>query len=135
MTPDQLEKLALFHTESQRQNIIDIRNWIFQLTIMSGGIIGFTLPVLGTSFLVKNSCFLIAGLFLLWLNIVLGFGYLHKILSRENNRLTEQAAELRKNHGVKSETKGDTKDYILDILYGIFILATLAIIISMIDFS
>lgn len=134
MTPDQLEKLVMFHMESQRQNIIEVRNWIFQITLISVGIIGFTLPVFGTSSLVKNSYFLIVGLFLLWTEIVLGFGYLHMVLSKENNRLAEQFEELTKNHGVKSLTKGDTKDYILDVLYGIFIIATLAVILSMIDF-
>ncbi|MDO8591055.1 MAG: hypothetical protein Q7R65_03715 [bacterium] len=133
MTQDQLEKLALFHTESQRQNIVAIRNWIFQLTIMSGGVIGFTLPILSTSSLIKNGCFLIGGLFLLWIEIVLGFGYLHRILSRENIRLAEQAEELKKSHGVKSEM-GDTKSSILDVLYGLFIIATLLIILSMVDF-
>src|SRR3989344_4312267 len=134
MILDQLEKLVLFHIESQRQNIIDIRNWIFQLTIMSGGISGFTLPVLGTSSLIKNAYFLIVGLFLLWLDIILGFGYLKRVLSRENNKLTKQWEELKKDHGIKTETKGDTKDYILDVLYGIFIFATLLIILSLVDF-
>ena len=134
MTPDQLEKLVLFHIESQMQNIIDIRNWIFQLTIMSGGVIGFTLPVLGASSLVKNACFLIVGLFLLWLDIILGFGYLRRVLSSENNKLTKQWEEIKKDNGVKTETKGGTKYDILDVLYGIFILATLAIILSLIDF-
>jgi hypothetical protein len=129
------QKLAIFHAESQRQNIIEIRSWIFQLIIMSGGIIGFTLPVFSSSALIKNGYFLIAGLFLLWIEIVFGFGYLLRILSRENNRLAEKADELKKNHGVKSEPKGDTKDYSLDILYGIFIIATLVIILSMVDFS
>lgn len=135
MTPDQLEKLVMFHIESQRQNIIEVRNWIFQITIISVGIIGFTLPIFGTSSLVKNSYFLIGGLFLLWTEIVLGFGYLRMVLSKENNRLAEQFEELRKNHEVKSLTKGNTKDYILDVLYGIFIIATLAVILSMINFS
>lgn len=133
MTQEQITQLALFHTQSQRQNIVDIRNWIFQLMIMSGGIIGFTLPILGTSSLIKNSYFLIGGLFCLWIEIIIGFGYLHKILSRENIRLTEQAKELKKNGEIKSEM-GDTKSYILDVLYGIFIIATLLIILSMIDF-
>src|SRR3989344_3201592 len=105
MTPEQLEKLVLFHTESQRQNIVDIRNFIFQLTIISGGIIGFTLPVFDSSSLIKNSHFLIAGLFLLWVEIVLGFGYLRWVLSRENNGLAEQAEELRKCHKVKFSNK------------------------------
>lgn len=135
MTQDQLTQLALFHTQSQRQNIVDIRNWIFQLMIMSGGIIGLTLPVFGTSPLVKNSWFLIGGLFLLWIEIVFGFGYLRRVLSRENNGLAGQFEELIKNHEIKSETKGNTKDFILDILYSIFIIATLLIIVSMIDFS
>lgn len=134
MTPDQLEKIVLFNIESQRQNIIEIRNWIFQIMIISGGIIGFTLPVFSTSSLVKNSCFLIGGLSLLWIEIVLGFGYLRGILSRENNRLAGQFEELTKNHETKSGTKGNTKDFILDVLYGVFIIATLLIIISMIDF-
>ena len=134
MTPEQLEKLVLFHTESQRQNIVDIRNFIFQLTIISGDIIGFTLPVFDSSSLIKNSHFLIAGLFLLWVEIVLGFGYLRWVLSRENNGLAEQAEELRKCHKVKFPIKSNAKDYILDVLYGIFMIATLLIIVSMIDF-
>lgn len=134
MTPDQLEKIVLYNIESQRQNIIEIRNWIFQIMIISGGIIGLTLPVFSTNSLVKNSCFLIGGLSLLWIEIVLGFGYLRRILSRENNRLAEQFEELMKNHETKFGTKGNTKDFVLDVLYGIFIIATLLIIISMIDF-
>lgn len=134
MTQDQLEKIVLLNIESQRQNIVEIRNWIFQIMIISGGIIGFTLPVFGNSSLVKNSWFIIGGLSLLWIEIVLGFGYLRRILSRENNRLAGQFEELIKNNETKSGTKGNTKDFILDVLYGIFIIATLLIIISMIDF-
>ena len=70
MTPEQLEKLAIFHTENQRKNIAEIRNWILQLSIISGAIIGFTLPVLGSSPLIKNSCLLVSGLFLLWIDII-----------------------------------------------------------------
>ncbi|PIQ68835.1 MAG: hypothetical protein COV91_02045 [Candidatus Taylorbacteria bacterium CG11_big_fil_rev_8_21_14_0_20_46_11] len=134
MTPEQLEKLGLFHVESQRQNIIDIRNWIFQLALISGGIIGFTLPIFNSSPLIKSHDLLIGGLFLLWIEIVFGFGYLLVILSRENNKLAKQGDELVKYHKIESEVRSDAKIHILDILYGVFILATLFIIISMIDF-
>ncbi|OGF93165.1 hypothetical protein A3G54_00185 [Candidatus Giovannonibacteria bacterium RIFCSPLOWO2_12_FULL_44_15] len=134
MTPEQLEKLAIFHTENQRKNIAEIRNWILQLSIISGAIIGFTLPVLGSSPLIKNSCLLVSGLFLLWIDIILGLGYLRAVLSRENNRLAEQIEDLIKNHNVLSSIKKDGRNYILDILYFIFVIATLLIIISMIDF-
>ena len=141
MTLDQSEKVILFHLESMRRNIAEIRNWIFQLTIISGGIIGFTLPVFDSSSLVRNRCFLIAGLFLLWIDIVLGFWYLKVRLEKENNKLDNQLEEMNKNNEIKPLAKNNTKDHhiliffdhhILDVLYGIFIVATLMIILSMI---
>ena len=141
MTLDQSEKVILFHLESMRRNIAEVRNWIFQLTIISGGIIGFTLPVFDSSSLVRNRCFLISGLFLLWIEIVLGFWYLKVRLEKENNKLDNQWEEMNKNNEIKPLAKNNTKDHhiliffdhhILDVLYGIFIVATLMIILSMI---
>lgn len=131
------EKIIMFTAESQRQNITQIRGWIYQLTIISGGIIGFTLPVFDSSSLVKNSSFLIFGLFLLWIEIVLGFGYLKMRLEKENNELDNR---IKKKKG--SYVKNNSKNYyilnfldkhILSCLYGIFIIAMLLIIISMIS--
>lgn len=141
MTLDQPEKTRLFHLESMRRNIAEIRSWIFQLTIISGGIIGFTLPIFDSSSLVKNSQLLIVGLFLFWFEIVLGFGYLKVRLEKENNELDNQWEEMNKNNEIKPLTKNNTKNHyiliffdhhILDVLYGIFIVATLMIILSMI---
>lgn len=145
MTFDQFEKMVLFHLESTRRNIAEIRSYIFQLVIMSGGIIGFTLPVLSTSSLIKNNSLLIFGLFLLWVGIVLGFGYLKIRLEKENNGLNKQMEEMIKSGETKLQKKDNTKNHyilllnffdkhILDVLYGIFIIATLLIIVSMIDF-
>jgi len=107
---------------------------------MSGGIIGFTLPVFDSSSFIKNSFFLIAGLFLLWGEIVLGFWYLKMRLEKENNGLDNQWEEMNKNNKIKPQTKNChvlifLDKHILDVLYGIFILATLAIIFSMTGLS
>lgn len=137
-TQEQIEKRALFLMESRRQNITQIRGFIYQLIIGSGAIIGFTLPILDSSSLIKNSCFLIIGLFLLWIEIVLGFWYLKIRLENENNKLYNQSEKM-KGNDVKDNSKNChilsfLDKHILSILYGIFIIAMLLIIISMINF-
>jgi len=133
MTPDQKEKLALFHMESRRENITQLRGWIWQLIIISSGTIGFTLPIFGRADLIKVPALLIIALFLLWINIIYGFYYLLKVLSKENEGLAQQTKELIEKGEIKGSRELGRNDYNFHILFSIFAIATLLIILSMVD--
>ncbi len=75
---------------AQMDNIKQMRTLIIQFVVVSSGIIGFTIPVLGRIDLVKSSAFLIAGLTELLIVVVYGFFYLTRLLQKENNGLAAQ---------------------------------------------
>ncbi len=132
MTPDQ--KIVFFTAESKRMNITQLRGWVHQLIIISSGIIGFTLPVLGRTNLIKNPILLIVALFLLWIVIIYGFCYLLKVLSKENSGL-EQRLKLMARSEKKGSREPGRNDYNFYILFSIFAIATFLIILSMVDWK
>ncbi|MFH0948052.1 MAG: hypothetical protein V1833_03540 [Elusimicrobiota bacterium] len=75
---------------AQIDNIKQIRDLIEHFTIISIGIIGFTIPVFGKTNLVKDSRFLIGGLLILLIVILYGLYSLTNILSKENKNIKEQ---------------------------------------------
>ena len=84
------DRLSDTYFSAQMDNIRQMRNLITQFIIISSGIIGFTIPVLGKTDLVKSQIFLIGGLGELLVIIIFGFFYLTQILQKENNELTKQ---------------------------------------------
>ena len=77
-------------TELRVDNIKQIRGLVRYFIIIASGIIGFTLPVLGQTDLVKSNIFLVGGLAELLIVILYGFYYLMDVLEDENRRLSVQ---------------------------------------------
>ncbi|MBI2010755.1 MAG: hypothetical protein HYS89_00750 [Candidatus Colwellbacteria bacterium] len=71
-------------------NIKQIRELIKQFIIISGAIIGFTIPVFGRTKLIRTPVFLTGGLIELLIVMVYAFYYLMHILESENQKLGEQ---------------------------------------------
>ncbi len=74
---------------AQIENIKGQRSLVVTFITLSAGIIGFTIPIIGQSNLVKTTNFLILGLFGLLSVILFGLGYLKFILEKENKSLFE----------------------------------------------
>lgn len=75
---------------AQMDNIKQMRSLIIHFIAISAAIVGFTIPVLGRTELVKTQVFLIGGLFELLIVIAYGFWYLSWMLQKENRELTLQ---------------------------------------------
>lgn len=78
------------YISAQMDNIKQMRSLVTHLVTISAAIIGFTIPILGRTELIKNQFTLIGGLFELLIVIVFGFWYLVQILQNENKVLAEQ---------------------------------------------
>lgn len=76
--------------QARFDNIKQIRDLIKHFILISSGIIGITIPVLGRIDLVKNLRCLRGALFILLIIISYGFYYLTRILSEENRGLEDQ---------------------------------------------
>lgn len=79
-------------------NIRQIRDLVKHLIIISSAIIGFTLPIFGSSNIVKYPIFLIAGLFALLIVVLYGFLYLKNVLESDSKGLYEQHKKYNKMH-------------------------------------
>lgn len=78
------------YLKAQMENIKLMRGLIIQFIAISAAIVGFTVPILGRTDLVKSSPMLIGGLFELLIVIIYGFWYLTWMLQKENRELVEQ---------------------------------------------
>ena len=75
------------YQKAQLDNIKQQRSLITQLITISSAIIGFTIPVLGSSPLVQTKWLLVCGLSVLLVLIIFGFWYLKHIIQAENKGL------------------------------------------------
>ena len=147
---------------AQIENIKGQRSLVVTFITLSAGIIGFTIPIIGQSNLVKTTNFLILGLFGLLSVILFGLGYLKFILEKENKSLFELQnkynSAITKNNlardkffeaenketleawlntakEIVSELSIDPKqkpDYALDIILGLFCISLLFIILALV---
>ncbi|RJR28024.1 hypothetical protein C4561_00775 [candidate division WWE3 bacterium] len=76
--------------QAQLNNLNKLRDLVVHMTTISAGIIGFTIPVFGSSTLVKTPALLIGGLLELLVLTTYGIWYLKWILETENRDLTLQ---------------------------------------------
>lgn len=70
-----------------KDNITQRRSLVVHFITISAGIIGFTIPVIGTSRLIQNKSILIIGLSILLILIIYGFYYLKTIIDEDNNEI------------------------------------------------
>ena len=78
------------YISAQMDNIKLMRGLIIQFITISAIIIGFTIPVLGGTHLIKSQNFLVGGLLELLIVIIYGFWYLTWMLQKENRELAQQ---------------------------------------------
>ncbi len=78
------------YIQAQMENLKGIRGLIINFITISAGIIGFTIPVIGKTDLVRSSTILIGGLSIFLVVILYGLYYLQNILGSENQVLAQQ---------------------------------------------
>lgn len=138
------EFITSLYKEGFMKNIEQIRTLIIQFITISAVIIGFTLPVLDKTNLVKSSIFLIGGLIELLIVIISGFFYLTRVLQEENNGLKKDYDKICRLLNITDNneyqklltelSKKKSPDYFLDLIFGAFFIGLLLIVLSLIDF-
>lgn len=135
--------------EFHRDNINEIRKWTFQVVILSGAIIGFSLPIFGArNDLLEHPAILKLALLLLWLIVIYGLAYILFQISSDNHRIAAQAKNMGSDVVQRmlkdkfythfaERTFGHKKlfgRYVLDCIFLMFFMATSLIIIATIPF-
>lgn len=136
----------------QIENIKQIRKLVERFIVISGAIIGFTLPIFGRTSLIRNPDILAYGLLFFILVVVYGFFYLKQVLTKENNNLAKQKQLYiealkffgdNKNDDLNRKledidkfnrtTQKNEQRYALDLLFYSFLFGLLSIIFSIIN--
>lgn len=138
-------------------NIKQIRQLVINFIVISAGIVGFSIPILGRSDLIKNPTLLLLGLTAFFIEMIYGFWYLKTILEKENKQLSEMQdkvnayitnmndalnqffsnpTDINKKNWIKIarniplKEKTNKMDYALDILFCCFFLGLVLLLIS-----
>lgn len=77
------ERATVDYNEARRLDISQIRSLIIQLTVLSFGAVGFSVPIIGNTTVVKNEPLFIIGLVILGITAIIGLWYL--AISLENS--------------------------------------------------
>lgn len=149
---ENIKEIGIFHLNSARENISLLRHWMFQIATISAVIIGFSLPTFGgNSQSFRNEWLLTMSLIFYGLIVLFAMGPLLYFLQRENRKLAQQTKEIA--NLTHSQEKGNKKarekkakkvkeivasiiepleKYWWDLIFGMFILATLFLVLSII---
>jgi len=86
---DSQTKIREMIFKTQKENLHQRRAFLLSIGTVSSAIIGFTLPTIGSSPLIRHSYILYGGLFCLLLNVFITFALLAYIYSVESKKLEQ----------------------------------------------